>query len=107
MIAAEKVQPLPGWLSGHLANPPTRRSCVDRMKLLFLFTFVYWNTPNSCNQRGGKVTWTFILFCKRFGFGFGFFVFAQTVKYIYINMRHQTKRIQSGELVRVGAVLKM
>lgn len=46
--------PLPGWLSGHLANPPTRRSCVDRMKLLFLLKFVYRNTPNSWSKRGRK-----------------------------------------------------
>lgn len=44
---------LPGWLSGHLAKPPTRRSCVERMKLLFLSKFVYWNTSNSWDSREG------------------------------------------------------
>lgn len=45
------VRRLPGWLSGHLAKPPTNRSCVDRMKLRFFSKFVYWNTSNSWKIR--------------------------------------------------------
>lgn len=50
---------LPGWLSGHLENPPTNRSWVDSMKLLFLSKLVYWNTSNSWDRTndGKSVTW--------------------------------------------------